>query len=62
MKDYPADHPHATDNAFRRCGMLREGGFNMLGRPIQIKRRRTRTFMRYVWTDFVSVRKGKRNG
>lgn len=42
MKDYPADHPHATDNAFRRCGMLREGGFRRLGRPMQIERVRRR--------------------
>ena len=40
---YPADHPHATDNAFRRCGMLREGGFRRLGRPMQIERVRRRT-------------------
>lgn len=60
MKDYPANHLHACDNTFRRSGMLREGGFNRLGRPVQIKRRRTRTFMRYVWTDF--VRKEKGNG
>ena len=37
---YPADHPHATDNAFRRCGMLKEGGFKRLDRPVKIARRR----------------------
>ena len=37
---YPADHPYATDNAFRRCGMLREGGFKRLNRPVRIERRR----------------------
>lgn len=45
---YPADHPHATDNAFRRCGMLNEGGFKRLGRPVQIRRRRTLTLLRFV--------------
>ncbi len=42
---YPADHPHATDNAFRRCGMLREGGFKRLGRPVKIARRRWLTLI-----------------
>lgn len=36
----PADHPHACDNAFRRCGMLKEGGFKRLDRPVTIARRR----------------------
>ena len=40
---YPADHPHACDNAFRRCGMLKEGGFRRLDRPVQIERVRRRT-------------------
>lgn len=54
---YPALHSYAMDNAFRRCGMLREGGFKRLGRPVQISRRRTRTLMGCVWADFVRRRK-----
>lgn len=45
---YPADHPHACDNAFRRCGMLREGGFKRLDRPVRIERRRTLTLLRFI--------------
>ena len=41
----PADHPHATDNAFRRCGMLKEGGFKRLDRPVRIARRRWLTLI-----------------
>lgn len=45
---YPADHPHACDNAFRRCGMLREGGLKRLDRPVRIERRRTLTLLRFI--------------
>lgn len=40
---------HACENAFRRCGMLREGGFKRLGRPVTIERRRRRG-LRYETT------------
>ena len=45
---YPANHPHACDNAFRRCGMFREGGFKRLDRPVKIERRRTLTLLRFI--------------
>ena len=41
----PADHPYACDNAFRRCGMLKEGGFKRLDRPVRIERRRWLTLI-----------------
>lgn len=46
---FPILHPHACENAFRRCGMLREGGFKRLGRPVTIERRRRRG-LRYETT------------
>ncbi len=49
---YPADHPHACDNAFRRCGMLREGGFKRLGRPVKIERRRWLTLIQGIHLEY----------
>lgn len=56
---YPADHPHATDNAFRRCGMLREGGFKRLDRPVKIERRRWLTLIGWAHREYRSQRKEK---
>ena len=49
---YPADHPHATDNAFRRFGMLREGGFKRLDRPVTIARRRWLTLIQGMHLEY----------
>lgn len=56
---YPADHPHATDNAFRRCGMLREGGFKRLDRPVRIERRRGWMLLHWARMEYRSQRKEK---
>ena len=56
---YPADHPHAMDNAFRRCGMLREGGFKRLGRPVRIARRRGWMLLRWARMEYRRQRKEK---
>lgn len=57
---YPADHPHATDNAFRRCGMLREGGFKRLDRPVTIARRRWITLISGARLEYRALNKKRR--
>ncbi len=57
---YPADHPHACDNAFRRCGMLREGGFKRLGRPVKIKRRRWLTLIQGIHLEYRALNEKRR--
>lgn len=57
---YPADHPHATDNAFRRCGMLREGGFKRLDRPVKIKRRRWLTLIQGMHLEYRALNEKRR--
>ena len=57
---YPADHPHATDNAFRRCGMLREGGFKRLDRPMKIERRRWLMLIQGMHLEYRALNKKRR--
>lgn len=56
----PADHPHACDNAFRRCGMLKEGGFKRLDRPVTIARRRGWTLLRWVRMEYRALNEKRR--
>ncbi len=57
---YPADHPHACANAFRRCGMLREGGFKRLDRPVKIKRRRWLTLISWAHREYRALNEKRR--
>ena len=57
---YPADHPHAMDNAFRRCGMLREGGFKRLDRPVRIARRRGWMLLRWARMEYRALNEKRR--
>ena len=57
---YPADHPHACDNAFRRCGMLREGGFKRLDRPVKIARRRWLTLISGARLEYRALNEKRR--
>ena len=56
----PADHPHATDNAFRRCGMLKEGGFKRLHRPVTIARRRWLTLIQGMHLEYRALNEKRR--